>query len=215
MPPEPLVSVLINNYNYGRYLRTCIDSALAQTYRTVEVVVVDDGSTDDSVEIIHSYGSAINGLCQANGGQASAFNAGFAAASGAVVCFLDADDFFLPDKVSCVVELFSRHETAQWCFHEVQPEGEASVGIGASPPSHLTTLHDHRATLARGSLSYSASSTSALSFRRELLARILPMPESRGVRLNDNYIKSAALSLAPGISTTRTLACRRIHDGPS
>ena len=56
-------------------------------------------------------------LCKANGGQASAFNAGFAAARWEILCLLDADDFFLPEKVECIVELISRHDAAEWCFH--------------------------------------------------------------------------------------------------
>lgn len=213
MPPDTLVSILINSYNYGRFLRTCIDSTLAQTYRPVEVVVVDDGSTDDSVEIIRSYGSAITALCKANGGQASAFNAGFAAARGEILCLLDADDFFLPEKVECIVELISRHDAAEWCFHELQLVDASGGSVGATVPDQGTTLHDHRATLSRGRLKYSPSATSALSFRRDLLARILPMPESHGVTVSDNYIKAAALSLSPGVSTGRLLACRRIHGG--
>ena len=92
-----LVSIVIHNYNYGRYLRIAIDSALAQTYSQVEVIVVDDGSTDDSRGVIESYGQRILPVIKTNGGQGSAINAGFAASRGEIVMFLDADDELMPD----------------------------------------------------------------------------------------------------------------------
>ena len=70
------VSIIISNYNYGRFLSAAIDSALAQTYQTVEVIVVDDGSTDNSREVIESYGDRITALFQKNGKQAAALNYG-------------------------------------------------------------------------------------------------------------------------------------------
>src|SRR5215213_900396 len=98
MKTEPLVSVIIDNYNYGRFLREAIDSALGQTYPRVEVIVVDDGSTDDSRAVIAAYGDRVVPVLKENGGQASAFNAGFAASRGELICFLDADDTFMPEK---------------------------------------------------------------------------------------------------------------------
>ncbi len=88
------ISVLINNYNYARFLPACIDSVLAQDYADFEIIVVDDGSTDDSRDIIASYGTRIVPVLKENGGQASSFNAGFAASSGQILCLLDADDAF-------------------------------------------------------------------------------------------------------------------------
>ena len=85
----PLVSVLINNYNYQQYLEQAIDSALAQDYVPIEIIVVDDGSTDDLRSIIGRYGSKIRAVFKSNGGQASAFNAGVNASRGDILCFLD------------------------------------------------------------------------------------------------------------------------------
>ena len=211
MPPEPLVSILINNHNYGRYLRACITSALEQSYRPVEVVVVDDGSTDDSVAIIRSYGADVVALCQENGGQASAFNSGFAASRGDIVCLLDSDDLFLPGKVWTVVDLLSSKAEAGWCFHDLQPIDEAGAFLGAIPPGADTLVRDLRDDLVRGRMDYVPPATSGLCFRQTLLKRILPMPESAGITLHDNYIKFAALSLAPGIATAARLACQRHH----
>ena len=78
----PLVSIVINNYNYGRFVGSAIESALEQSYSNTEVIVVDDGSTDTSREVIASFGDRIGAVLKANGGQASAYNAGFAASKG-------------------------------------------------------------------------------------------------------------------------------------
>ena len=79
---DPCVSIIINNYNYGRFLHSAIDSAIKQIYAHTELIVVDDGSTDDSRDIISSYGSKITPVFKPNGGQASALNAGFAVCRG-------------------------------------------------------------------------------------------------------------------------------------
>jgi glycosyltransferase involved in cell wall biosynthesis len=105
MESKPLVSIIINNYNYDRFLAEAIDSALNQTYPSVEVVVVDDGSTDRSCEIIASYGSRIIPVFKQNSGQASALNTGVEISKGKFIFFLDADDIFLPIKVEEIVKL--------------------------------------------------------------------------------------------------------------
>jgi glycosyltransferase involved in cell wall biosynthesis len=101
------VSIIIRNYNYGRFLRQAVDSALAQTYPGVEVIAVDDGSTDDSAEILRSYGDQIIAVLKPNGGAASAVDAGFEKASGEIIFLLDADDWFDPDTVQTVVEAWT------------------------------------------------------------------------------------------------------------
>ena len=79
---SPLASIIVNNYNYGRFLPDAIESALAQSYPRVEVIVVDDGSTDHSRAVIARYGARIHAVLKPNGGQASAFNAAFAHSYG-------------------------------------------------------------------------------------------------------------------------------------
>ena len=94
---EPLVSILISNYNYGRYIGESIQSALDQTYSNIELIICDDGSTDDSVSIIEEYqrkDPRLKLICKANGGQASGFNAAFAASRGEIIALLDSDDRF-------------------------------------------------------------------------------------------------------------------------
>jgi glycosyltransferase involved in cell wall biosynthesis len=95
----PLISVIITNYNYGRYLRQAIDSALAQTYPSVEVIVVDDGSQDDSADVARSYGERVRFIAQKNQGVSVARNRGVEESSGEFVAFLDADDIWFPYKL--------------------------------------------------------------------------------------------------------------------
>ncbi len=99
-----LVSIIINNYNYARYLPHAIDSALDQTFSPIEVIVVDDGSNDDSEEVIREYGDLITAIFKPNGGQASAFNVGLRHSEGDYVIFLDADDILLPHIVESIVD---------------------------------------------------------------------------------------------------------------
>lgn len=103
---SPLVSIVINNYNYGRYLEQAIESALAQTYPHIELIVVDDGSTDQSREIIARYRDRCDAVLKENGGQASAFNVGIQRTKGEYVLLLDSDDYLFPHAVETFVRSF-------------------------------------------------------------------------------------------------------------
>ena len=109
METKPLVSIIINNYNYDRFLAEAIDSALSQTYPHTEVIVVDDGSTDNSRNIIASYGERIIPILQENGKQAAAFNSGFAISQGEIIIFLDSDDYLFPHTVERIVSIWKPH----------------------------------------------------------------------------------------------------------
>lgn len=106
----PRVSVVIPAYNCERFISTAIDSVLGQTYRDFEIVVVNDGSTDGTDEILSGYGSKIKKICQQNKGPAGARNAGVANASGEYIAFLDQDDAWLPDKLKLQLELFDKND---------------------------------------------------------------------------------------------------------
>jgi len=95
-----VVSIVIPCYNSARFLRAAIDSALAQDYKPIEIIAVDDGSTDETHEILESYGSAIEVVTQANAGVSAARNKGFSVAKGDVIVLLDSDDVLLPSCVS-------------------------------------------------------------------------------------------------------------------
>jgi hypothetical protein len=104
---SPLVSVIVPSFNHAPYLRECIDSVLAQDHAPLEVIVVDDGSSDGSVEILQGYGQRITLLQQRGGRQARARNLGLGVARGELVAFLDSDDRYLPGRISAAVAAFA------------------------------------------------------------------------------------------------------------
>lgn len=207
----PTVSIAINNYNYGRFLRKAIDSALSQTYPALEVIVVDDGSSDNSQEIIASYGDRIVPVLKDNGGQASAFNAAWAKSQGEIVCFLDADDFFQAEKVAEVVNMFNTDSDIGWCFHPlklVDTNTGKSLGVSRETGSRRC---DFRRSARRGKIYFYAPATTGLSFRSSLLQKILPMREAETRLCADNYLSCAALALSSGYYLDRVLAIQGIH----
>ncbi len=119
MRMRPLVTVLIDTYNYGQYIEEAVGSVLAQDFPAEqrEILVVDDGSTDDTAERLRRFGDAITYLRKPNGGQASAFNFGLEKARGKLVAFLDADDYWLPGKLRRIVETFGEHRDAGMVYH--------------------------------------------------------------------------------------------------
>jgi len=181
---NPFVSILINNYNYGRFLDEAIRSALAQTYTNHEIVVVDDGSTDNSLQIAESFGDQIRLIAKENGGQASAFNAGFAASLGEIICLLDADDVFFPGKLERAVEVFQQNPEIGWCFENLRLFRDSQSERFSRDRYFAPGKVDARESMLHGVFPRNIeSATSGLSFRRELLARILPMPHAKSILL--------------------------------
>jgi glycosyltransferase involved in cell wall biosynthesis len=205
---KPLVSILINNCNYGRFVGDSIDSALTQTYSNCEVIVVDDGSQDNSREVITRFGNRVKTVFKSNGGQASAFNAGFAESSGDVICFLDSDDVFLPNKVQQAVDGLATCP-AGWCFHHIQRTDTALKPIFTPPIPYSTGRYDFRAEMLEGKCRFAPPATSGLAFTRTLMNQIMPVPE--GCTSSDNYLKLSSLALEPGYFIAEQYALQRIH----
>jgi len=122
---QPLVSVIIPAYNAEPFLREAIESVLAQSYEPIEVIVVDDGSTDGTSAVAASFGGAVTMVGKENGGVSSARNAGLEHASGEFVCFLDADDWFYPDNIAQKVSYLQSHPDRGWVFARVEITDEA------------------------------------------------------------------------------------------
>jgi len=115
---KPQVSVIIPTFNRGWILKEAIDSVLTQDYKDFELIVVDDGSTDNTSEILASYGNDIRVLFQENKGVSAARNRGVAEASGQFIAFLDSDDLWLPQKLSTQLEFFNQTPDALICQTE-------------------------------------------------------------------------------------------------
>jgi glycosyltransferase involved in cell wall biosynthesis len=213
----PLVSILINNYNYARFLGVAIDSALTQSYVSTEVLVVDDGSTDNSREVISRFGNRVTAIFKENGGQASSFNAGVSACRGDILCFLDADDFFYPDKVSRVVEFF--HEHAEnlkpiMLHHLLAVKNDTGADVEGRPygKTHPSPMNLYAFAQRHNFIWYEAGPTTSISLNRILTDRLFPIPE-KGVRISgDDFIVCGASLLADVYSIKEILGGYRVHE---
>jgi hypothetical protein len=176
MTHEPTVSVVIDNYNYADYLGEAIESALAQTWPHTQVIVVDDGSTDASRDIIAGFGTRIEAVLQENRGQAAAFNAGVERARGEITCFLDSDDVWFPHKIAHVVAAFRRFPQAAWLRHRLTVVDAARQPQGAALPAFRGTRVRQPVALAFVEGCYPVL-TSGLALRRSMTERVFPLPE--------------------------------------
>ena len=216
LPAEPLVSVLVSNYNYARYIGESIKSALEQTYSKIELIVCDDGSTDESVRVIEEYqrkDSRLRLISKANGGQASGFNAAFAASRGEIISLLDSDDRFLPNKIERIVADFQAHPDSGFGLHRVIRMSADLRRQGVWPMSAplpsgwygSRLLHDG------GILPYMPP-TSGLSLRREVAERIFPLPlEAPLVSCPDQLITRLAPLLTNVTREDEALSEYRLH----
>jgi hypothetical protein len=198
----PRTSIIITNYNYERFLRDAIDSALSQTDTNREVIVVDDGSTDGSAHIISSYGQEVRPVFKTNGGMASGYNAGFSASRGDIILFLDSDDILLPTVVAEVVQAFDKGWAAKvhWPLFEVNEDGIATGNV--VPRRDLPEGDFRSATLSHGPDAYLSPPTSGNAWSRAFLERVLPMPESEYRQHADAYL----VTLAPLVGKVRRVS---------
>lgn len=201
MPP-PLVSIIINNYNYGAYVAQAIESALAQTHRPLEVIVVDDGSTDASRAVIQRYASRVRIVFKDNGGQASAFNHGFARSQGEAVIFLDADDTLRPGLAAEVAAALQANPQAAKVVYRLEVVDAAGVPTGqATPPwSQRLPAGDLRAQLCRFPDDLPWPPTSGNAFAARVLRQLLPMPEADYTLCADYYLSNLAALFGPVVA---------------
>jgi hypothetical protein len=175
------VSIVVNNYNYERYLAAAIDSALAQDHPDTEVIVVDDGSTDGSRDLLERYRGRVRLILTENGGQSAAINTGFAAVTGEAVNFLDADDILLPDAASRVSALLEAHPEVARIHARALVIDESGVANGdVRPPAHRALPGgDLRAAELAAPLDMVTVGTTGNMFRRSALAQVMPIPAAR------------------------------------
>jgi len=212
---QPLVSIIINNYNYGRFLKEAIDSAIHQNYSNIEVIVVDDGSADNSREIIRDYAHELKPILKQNGGQASAFNAGFKVSCGEIIIFLDSDDILLPIAVENAVKLFSDEKIAKvhWPLWRVNEYGIKTGQIVPEYPLAQGDLQDAVIQFGPNACGGPPNSppTSGNAWSRKFLNHVFPIPTAEYKTGADQYL----FVLAPVYGELSALSepggCYRVH----
>jgi glycosyltransferase involved in cell wall biosynthesis len=208
------VSILINNYNYADYVGIAVESGLHQTYPDIEIIAVDDGSKDDSLRVLKSYGASVTVVAKANGGQGSAYNLGFARSSGDIVIFLDADDWLYPDAVSEIVNAWRPGVAKiQFPLSLVDRRGDP---LGRQVPRSMS---DRGALdLVRSFGTYNSPPASGNAYAAEFLRKIMPMDESQWRIAADTVPIVLAPAYGEVVSILRPLGAYRLHrraDGDS
>ena len=209
---QPLVSVLIANHNYGRFLKQCIRSILTQTYPRIEIIVVDDGSTDNSRAVLSSFGQSVHAIYQENKGQAAALSRAFAASHGELIALLDADDGWYPFKAATVVETFEQQPEAQWLRHKLALVNERLEPLGSVVPSY----HGSRMIPGDPLLMLEAGfiAGTSLVMRRSLAEKVFPVdiPPHLALHADDAVILARVFQQrAPGYSLDAVLGYYRRH----
>lgn len=210
---QPLVTIIIDNYNYAQYLTEAIESALRQSYHRTEVIVVDDGSTDNSRDVIARYGERIIPVLKENGGQASAFNAGLARGQGDIVIFLDADDVLLLGTVARVIQAFRAQPDAakvQYRMEIIDGQGRRTGKL--KPPDHLLLRSgDLRREVMAFPDDMTRMATSGNAFPARILSQIAPVPSRTDGHGADWYLSLVTPLFGPVVSLRDVGAYYRVH----
>jgi glycosyltransferase involved in cell wall biosynthesis len=194
---KPLITALVDTYNHEKYIEQALVSVLEQglSPAELEIVVVDDGSTDGTGSIVQKFAPRVKHVRKKNGGQASAFNAGFAESRGEIVAILDGDDWWAEGKLRAVVDALERNRNVaavghgHWRFDDETKEME----VRAPAERQVINLATAEATRAAIPL-WGFLLMGALTVRRSLLERIMPLPEEM-VFMADTPIQAAAMAM--------------------
>jgi len=206
------VTVLVDAYNSGDFIEQAINSVLAQDFppSEMEILVVDDGSVDDTADRVRRFGGRIQFFCKPNGGQASALNFGLARARGEIVAFLDGDDYWLPGKLRRIVTEFEKYPEVGMVYHNFFYKREPSPNH--LPNNGLAGASGFLANSRKSLLCYDLYPTLTLAFRRIVLERLLPVPESLIVQA-DAHLSACVVFVAPIVYINQPFAVHRIHEG--
>ncbi len=206
-------SCLVNNYNYAEFLSEAIDSALNQTVKFDEIIIVDDASTDNSAEVITKFSQLANVkyiLKEKNEGQLSSLNEGFLAATGNIIFFLDADDIYEPQYLETALNFYNRRSECDFLFCAYKKFGAVEETFQADA-ADLDLGYSVIRTLYSGE--WIGSITSTLSMRKEIIRKVLPIPhiEDWRVRADDCLVWGASLVGAKKFYMSKPLVMYRIH----
>lgn len=210
----PEVTVLVDTYNHERFIEEAIVSVLEQDFPAadVEILAVDDGSTDRTPEIVRKFKPRVRLIRKPNGGQASAFNAGIPQARGEIVAFLDGDDWWAKKKLSAVVKAFVENPLAGVVGHGiVQVENDSGKAMALRPGS--TGYFDLRsvqgAQAFRNFMCFLG--TSRVAIRQSTLRSVLPIPESLIIEA-DEYMSAVSVAAGGAVLLDEPLTFYRLHD---
>jgi hypothetical protein len=212
MNTDPVrVSIAISSYNYERFVRATIESALAQTHPNVEVIVVDDGSTDGSWNIIDSFGERINAVRSVNRGQGSAYNLGFERSSGQWVLFLDSDDMLHPDTIErCLAAAQADTSIVEFRLRLIDAQGQP---LGNEMPY---TMHSGDVTpIIRRFGTYAGPPSCGNFYRRSAIAPYFPVPAERWRGSVDTVPFIVGAFHGQVVSLPQALASYRLHRSSS
>ena len=206
------VSVLIDTYNHEHFLEEAVSSVLAQDISAAdrEILVVDDGSTDRTPEILRRFESEIRVLRKTNGGQASAFNVGIPECRGEVIAFLDGDDWWVPNKLSTVASVFLANPSVGMIGHGILESFEDGTVRPIAPERPERLRLDSLAAARVFRLRKSFLGTSRMNLRAALARQILPVPEALRIEA-DEYLFTLAAALGELVILPETLTHYRLH----
>lgn len=210
----PRVTALIDTFNHERFVEQAIVSVLEQDFPAtdVEILVVDDGSTDRTPELIRKFGSRVRLIQKQNGGQASAFNAGIPEARGEIIAFLDGDDWWRRSKLSRIVEFLDSHPDVGVVGHAIQQldfiTGESFLTI---PPTECEIRFDSVDGAAFFRQMMCFFGTSRLAVRKEIALSVLPIPENIVIEA-DEFLAIAATAQSRAGLLAEPLTYYRLHD---
>lgn len=209
----PLVSIIINNYNYAEFLDDAIDSALCQSYSNLEIIVVDDGSRDHSISVIDKYRDQIICLEKNNGGQASAMNYGFSICRGEFVLFLDSDDSLYSSAVSlCMQKVTEKAGKISKIQAPLEIKSKQKDLNGKRfPYQSLRSGLLREFILKHGPASYPSPPTSGNLWSRQFLSQVFPIPESLYRKSADAYLFTLAPLFGQFITVESPIGKYRLH----
>jgi glycosyltransferase involved in cell wall biosynthesis len=205
----PLVTIIVGNYNYEKFVCAAVDSALSQTYANIEVIVVDDGSTDGSRALLEKYGKRVRLILKQNGGATTTLNTGWAEARGEIVMFLDADDFLLENAAETIIAAW-RPEIVkvQFPLTVIDAEGHLKGFVPAATRPLGAAQIDR---LVRRWGIYPTPPTSGNAYARRLLEEVLPLDTKRFPYGVDGALNAVAPLYGSVISLGVSHGFYRVH----
>lgn len=210
----PEVSIVIPCFNAIRFLRETVESVFAQTFGDYEVILVDDGSTDGTTEIIQSYGSRVRAVLGPNRGPSAARNSGTALARGLFIQYLDADDLLLPRALEERVQALAAGdaEVAYCDWQRIEEDGGGTFSRGEIVARTLEDVHPDPEIACFTDF---WAPPAALLYRRSVVDRIGSWNESLPVIQDARFLLDAALHGARFVHVAGVSALYRVHRGPS